>query len=216
MNVPRGRLVRSRVVDEPGSVLEAALDDGLTGYAVFEPQDAVLFDDGARCVVTFETGVPVLVYDAATDRGGPDALAEVASPGPSHVELYELSPRAVADLHDERTFRVPPAMPAERLAGDPGLAARTRAAAPDERLDDESGTGSAVEAFLADETKIEAIRDQAREEAQRRAAEWGLSEALDGGLTDVDVDADSDVDVDADSDTDASTDADTDDVRPDP
>jgi hypothetical protein len=91
--------------------------------------------------------------------------------------VHELSPRAVADLHDERTFRVPPAMPAERLAGDPGLAARTRAAAPDERLDDRAESGSAVEAFLADESKIEAIREQAREEAQHRAAEWGLSDS---------------------------------------
>lgn len=177
MNVPRGRLVRSRVVDEPATVLEAALDDTLTGYAVFEPQDALLFDDGSRCVVTFEAGVPVLVYDATTDRGGPDALAEVASPGPSRVELYELSRQDLAPLHEQRTLRVPPDMPAERLAGDPDLAARTREAAPDSRLDDQP-TGSAVEAFLADEAKIEAIRTQAREEAKRRAEEWGLSDAL--------------------------------------
>jgi hypothetical protein len=189
MNVPRGRLVRSRVVDEPGTVLEAALDDALTGYAVFEPQDALLFDDGARCVVTFETGVPVLVYDATTDRGGPDALAGMASPGPSRVELYELSSGAVSDLHEQRTCRVPPAMPAERLAGDPDLAARTREAAPDERLDGVSA-GSAVEAFLADEAKIEAIREQAREEAQRRATEWGLSDALDDSPPELDGDTD--------------------------
>lgn len=176
-NVPQGRLVRSRVVDDPATVLEAALDDTLTGYAVFEPQDALLFDDGARCVVTFEAGVPVLVYDATTDRGGPDALAEVASPGPSRVELYELSEQELAPLHEQRTLRVPPDMPAERLAGDPALAARTREAAPDSRLDDQP-TGSAVEAFLADEAKIEAIRAQARDEAQRRAEEWGLSDAL--------------------------------------
>jgi hypothetical protein len=92
-------------------------------------------------------------------------------------------------------------MPAERLAGDPGLAARTRAAAPDERLDDRAGSGSAVEAFLADESKIEAIREQAREEARRRAAEWGLSEALDGGPSDADADADADTGADADTTT---------------
>ncbi|WP_136603009.1 hypothetical protein [Salinigranum halophilum] len=180
MNVPRGRLVRSRVVDEPGTVLDAALADALTGYAVFEPQDALLFDDGARCVVTFEAGVPVLVYDATTDRGGPDALATLASPGPSHVELYELPVADLSSLHEQRTLRVPPDMPAERLAGDPDLAARTREAAPDDRLDDSStgGTASAVEAFLADEAKIDAIRTQAREEAQHRAAEWGLTDAL--------------------------------------
>jgi hypothetical protein len=76
-------------------------------------------------------------------------------------------------------------MPAERLAGDPDLAARTRAKAPDDRVrespggdsdSDEVAQQSAVEAFLEDEGKIEAIREQAREEARERAAEWGLDE----------------------------------------
>jgi hypothetical protein len=194
MNVPRGRLVRSRVVDDPGVVLDAALDRSLTGYAVLEPQDALLFDDGARGVMTFESGVPVLVYDATTDRGGPDALADLAGPGPYRVELYELPPAALDAAHDTPALRVPPAMPAERLVGDADLAARTREAAPESRLADEPA-GSAVEAFLADETKIEAIRTQAREEAQRRAAEWGLTDAL---ADDPDSDADAE-DPDADA-----------------
>lgn len=189
MNVPRGRLVRSRVVDDPGVVLDAALNRSLTGYAVLEPQDALLFDDGARGVMTFESGVPVLVYDATTDRGGPDALADLAGPGPYRAELYELPPAALDAAHDTPALRVPPAMPAERLVGDADLAARTREAAPESRLADDSA-GSAVEAFLADETKIEAIRTQAREEAQRRAAEWGLTDALAD-----DQDADSDADA---------------------
>jgi hypothetical protein len=177
MNVPRGRLVRSRVVDDPAVVLEAALDRSLTGYAVLEPQDALLFDDGARGVVTFEAGVPVLVYDATTDRGGPDALADLARPGPYRIELYELPSEDLDAAHDTPALRVPPTMPAERLVGDAALAERTREAAPESRLDDEP-SGSAVEAFLADEGRIEAIRAQARDEAQRRAAEWGLTDAL--------------------------------------
>jgi hypothetical protein len=187
MNVPRGRLVHSRVVDGPGVVLAAALDRRLTGYAVLEPQDALLFDDGARGVMTFEQGVPVLVYDATTDRGGPDVLADLAGPGPYSVELYELPPEALDAAHDTPALRVAPATPAERLAGDPDLAARTREAAPESRLDDQPA-GSAVEAFLADEAKIEAIRAQAREEAQRRAAEWGLDAVTSDTVTS-DVDA---------------------------
>jgi hypothetical protein len=35
-----------------------------------------------------------------------------------------------------------------------------------------------VEAFLADEERIEAIRAEARAEAERRAEEWGLDEAV--------------------------------------
>jgi hypothetical protein len=199
MNVPRGRLVHSRVVDDPGVVLAAALDRRLTGYAVLEPQDALLFDDGARGVMTFEQGVPVLVYDATTDRGGPDVLADLAGPGPYSVELYDLPPEELDAAHDTPALRVAPATPAERLAGDPDLAARTREAAPDARLDDDP-PGGAVEAFLADEAKIEAIRAQAREEAQRRAAEWGL----DAVTSDVDAGGDGAV-VDADERVDEAT-----------
>ena len=181
MNLPRGRLLRSRVVDGPGTVLRSALDGTLTGYAVFEPQDTLLFDDEGRGVMTFEAGVPTLVYDAATDRGGPDALAELAGPGPYRVELFELAPSVLADVHEQSTaLRVPPAMPAERLAGDSALADRTRRAAPDaarERADGAAGVG-AVEAFLDDEATVEAIREQARTEAERRAEEWGLTDEL--------------------------------------
>ena len=199
MNVPRGRLVHSRVVDDPGLVLASALDRRLTGYAVLEPQDALLFDDGARGVMTFEQGVPVLVYDATTDRGGPDVLADLAGPGPYSVELYELPREELDAAHDTPALRVAPATPAERLAGDPALAARTREVAPESRLD-EQPAGSAVEAFLADEAKIEAIRAQAREEAQQRAAEWGL----DAVTSDVDAGGDGAV-VDADERVDEAT-----------
>ncbi len=70
-------------------------------------------------------------------------------------------------------------MPAERLAGDADLAARTRAAAPQARLtasSEEADEPGAVEAFLADKAKIEAIQQQARAEATARAEEWGLTD----------------------------------------
>jgi hypothetical protein len=189
MNLPRGRLLRSRVVDDPGTVLDAALSRTLTGYVVFEPGDALLFDDATRGVMTFEAGVPVLAYDAATDRGGPDALSALAGPGPYRVELYELPPDELAAVHETSTLRVPPDLPADRLAADVGLVARTREAAPDDRLSAEPSHTSAVEAFLADETAVEAIRQEARAEARRRADEWGLSDAL---ADDSDGDGDSD------------------------
>lgn len=69
-------------------------------------------------------------------------------------------------------------MPADRLAGDPALADRTRAAAPVDR--DAVANGDPVNEFLGDDEKIAAIREQARAEAERRAAEWGLDEVLEG------------------------------------
>lgn len=175
--IPRGDLVRSRVVDDPGETLSTALECELTGYAVFEPQDAVLLGDETRGVVTFEDGVPVLAYCTDTDRGGADALADVAGPGPYGVELYELDRAALAAAHEAEDLRVSPGLPAERLAADRDLVTRTREAAPADRL----GTDDtdAVEAFLADESQIEAIRERAREEARARAEEWGLTDALD-------------------------------------
>lgn len=182
MNLPTGQLVRSRVVDDPAAALETALDRGLTGYCVLAPQDALLLDDGSKGVLTFEDGVPVVAYHVGSDRGGPAALADLAVPGPYSADLYELNSQDLAEVHDTPELAVPPGMAAERLAGDPDLAERTRAVAPDDRRTGATAQGdgpeSAVEAFLADEGKVEAIREQARAEARQRAEEWGLEDEL--------------------------------------
>ncbi len=181
--LPEGRLLKARVVDDPRDALADALDRAVTGYAVLEPQEALLLGAEGRGVLTFREGVPVLAYDTGTDRGGPAALADLAAPGPYRVELYAADREALAGLHEAETLRVPPGMPAERLAGDPALAASTRRAAPEDLPtapadpDDpgeESHDPGAVEAFLEDEEKIAAIREQARREAEQRAREWGL------------------------------------------
>ncbi|WP_135364550.1 hypothetical protein [Halosimplex halophilum] len=195
MKLPEGRLLRSRVVADPRTVLVDALDRELTGYAVFEPQDALLLDGRGRGVLTFRAGVPVVAYHTGTDRAGPPALADLAAEGPYRLELFALAPADLAPVHDRTSFRVPPGMAAERLAGDQALADRTRDAAPPARLSDGRGGDAAeatngddaggdagerqqgaVEAFLDDAEKIEAIREQAREEAAERADEWGFDD----------------------------------------
>jgi hypothetical protein len=176
VHVPDGELVRSRVVPAAAAPLEDALDRRLTGYAVLEPREAVLLDGDGAAVITFDDGVPVLAYHPDADRGGPAALAALATPGPYLAELYALAPADLAPAHERAgdDLRVPPGMPAERLAADGDLAERTRRAAPERE-----GVGeSAVEAFLADEERVAAIREQARAEAERRAAEWGFENAL--------------------------------------
>ena len=191
--LPEGRLLQSRVLDEPRDPLAIALDRRLTGYVVFESQESLLLGDDGRGIVTLHDGVPRLAYYTGTDRGGPAALADLATPGPYRVELYELAADVLESVVDEATFQVPPGAPAERLVGDPALATSTRRAAPDAWCT-ASGTGTgpdedghrsgppgevqrrtAVEAFLDDAEKIEAIREQAREEAQARAEEWGFA-----------------------------------------
>jgi len=178
MRLPRGQLVRSRVVGDPATALATALDRDLTGYVVFEPGDALLLDADGRGVLTFEDGVPVLAYHTGTDAGGSEAIADFAVPGPYSVEAFELDPAALADLHDTPALRVPPGLPAERLAGDPALADRTRDVAPDDRVGTNDDASSPVAAFLDDEEKVAAIREQARTEARNRAEEWGLTDAL--------------------------------------
>ncbi|NHN57675.1 MULTISPECIES: hypothetical protein [Halorussus] len=180
-------MLRSRVESDPAVPLAAALDRELTGYAVLEPQDALLLDADGAGLVAFEDGVPRFAYHTGTDRGGPEALADLAAPGPYDVALRRLPDDALA-RHDRPDLRVPPGLAAERLAGDPDLAERTRAAVPDDSRGDDRGGAvdetpggeslDAVEAFLEDEEKIEAIRDRAREEARERAAEWGLDGEL--------------------------------------
>jgi hypothetical protein len=184
MKVPAGSLVRSRVVTDPRTLLVDALDRELTGYAVLEPQGALLLDGDGAGVVTFEAGVPHAAYHTGTDRAGPPALADLAERGPYDLELFALAPDDLDPVHDRETFRVPPGMPAERLAGDQALADRTRERVPEsdagtpgeagDEADPSAADVGAVEAFLDDEETIEAIREQAREEATERAEEWGF------------------------------------------
>ena len=174
MKLPQGRLVRQRVVADPGTPLANALDAELTGYARLESQDALLLDAEGVGVLTFERGVPVVAYHTGTDAAGSAALADIAVAGPYRLELYELDAEVLEDVHAAEELRVPPDGPANRLAGDPTLAERTRKAAPDWRAADAAEDAGAVVAFLEDEAKIERIRERAREEAEQRAAEWDL------------------------------------------
>jgi hypothetical protein len=166
----------SRVVENAAAALELALDRELTGYAEFTPQDALLLDDDGAGVLAFEAGVPTHVKHSGTGRGSDAALADLAVPGPLRVECYAGGDPPVPQTDQ---FAVAPGTPAERLAGDADLADRTRAAAPS---DSPSGGESmdAVEAFLEDDEKIDALRERAREEATERAEEWGFEEFAKG------------------------------------
>lgn len=181
LRIPRGNLLRSRVVSDVGTTLSRALDRGLTGYATLVPQETLLLEGEARGVITFADGVPVLAYNTVTDNGGPDALAELAVPGPYRAELYAVDADGLETAHGEDALRVAPGAAATELADDQELADQTRSVAPDDRLDerDEDDT-DAVAAFLDDDDRIEAIREQARAEARDRAEEWGLGDALGG------------------------------------
>jgi len=177
MKLPQGWLRRRRVVTDLATPLSSALERELTGYARLESQDALLLDADGVGVLTFERGVPVLAYHTGTDRGGPDALADLAVAGPYRIELYELEDGSLADVHGDSPLRIEPGTPAERLAGDADLARRTREQAPPEWV----GAGSqptrelkAVEQFLDDEDRIASIREAARREAASRADDWGF------------------------------------------
>lgn len=211
MTLPEGRLLRSRVVEDPATALAGALDRELTGYAVLEPQDTLLLDADGAGVIRFRSGVAVAAYHGGSDRGGPAALGDLAVPGPYSVELYAVDGDGSVTAASER--RIPPGMAAERLAGDPGLADRVREAARERGVSDgteatgsdpatqsgsgrtdpgdESGSGDgdhdagsesadAVRAFLDDEEKVAALKEQARKQARDRAAEWGIEDQLSG------------------------------------
>ena len=176
-HIPEGRLCRSRTDADVGETLAGALDRELTGYVVFEPQGSILRGGDERAVLTFEDGVPVLAYHVPSDAGGTDALAALSG-GLFHADSYELPAAALEEAHRVDALEIPPTAPADRLADDDDLVERTREAAPDDRLDDGDDPGS-VAAFLADADRIDAIREEARAEAEARAAEWGLADQLD-------------------------------------
>lgn len=175
MTAHGGELLHSRVVADLGEVLEHVLAEAITGYATVEPQDALLLDASGVGILALESGVPVAARHTGTGRVGREALAELSVPGPCRVELYERD-RPVP-FAAEPPNRIPPGLPADQLARDPELANRTRSAAAD-RGTGERADADALEAFLTDEDRVEAIREEARSEARQRAEEWGLSDAL--------------------------------------
>lgn len=180
LHVPGGTLLSSRVVTDLGVTLRRALETGLDGYVVVDPQETLLLDADLRGVITFSRGVPVFAYDVAGDTRGTRALARLADPGPYRVDRYETDPKALGSLHDTdgaADFRVPPGAPAEQLARDAELAEATRSRAPENRGEEE-GEDDPLAAFLSDEERVEAIQAEARAEAERRAAEWGFDEEL--------------------------------------
>lgn len=181
MKLPRGDLVASRVVDDHGVALADVLVDGLTGYLVLEPGATLLTDADGAGVLTFADGVPVLASHTGTGRAGSGALADLAGPGPVQVERRAVAPAALADVHDADgvdALAVAPGEPARVLASDHGLAADARDAAPADHPGSEGATDP-LAAFLADEDAVAAVREEARAEAERRADEWGFTDALD-------------------------------------
>lgn len=172
MTLPDGQPRFDRVVMAVDGPLAEALETGLTGYGVIVPQAGLLGDGTGKGVLWFEDGVPVAARHTGTGRTGPEALADIAATGPFRVRLVEADPPTQLPA----TAEVPPAAPAEQVVGDESLASKTRKAAADEGQETESEL-DAVEAFLADDEKIEAIQQQAAAEARRRAEEWGFDTA---------------------------------------
>lgn len=170
MTLPSGQPCFDRVVlavDEP---LAEALDRDLTGYGVIVPQAGLLGEGTGKGVLWFDSGIPCSARHTGTGRTGSEALADIAETGPYRVRLVDTAlPETVRE-----GASLAPGAPAERVAGDPDLAERTRQAAGGNSTADSDAELDAVEAFLADEDKIEAIQQQAAAEARNRAAEWGF------------------------------------------
>lgn len=171
--IPDGDLLRSRVVTDLSPALEDVFERKLDGYARLSPRDMLLASEEESGIITFENGVSTVVYHAGTDRGGPPAIDDIGSP-PYQFELYALDADALEFPHRVETLSVAPGTVAERLAGDPDLASRIRTRATEDERDDPDS----VEAFLEDETAVNAIRQSARENALERADEWGFEDAV--------------------------------------
>lgn len=176
LDLPRGEVTFSRVVASSTVALTTALDRRHTGYGVFTPSDALLLHDDTFAVIAFEDGIPT--HARSPDSRGAGALAAAATPGPLRVALHDCP---VPIIDDES--RIAPDTPARRLAGDEALADRTLEAAPADGvlavgggIPDAGDDMRAVDAFLADEEAITRLKEQAREEAQRRAREWGFDQ----------------------------------------
>jgi len=180
MKLPRGDLVASRVVDDHADALADALDESLSGYVVLEPSATLLLGDDGAGVLTVRDGVPVLASHTGTGRGGASALADLAGPGPVQVAYRAVDADALAAVHDAGgvdALAVPPGEPARVLAGEDALAARTRERASGDHPGRDR-EADPLAAFLDDPERVDALREDARAEAERRAEEWGFADEL--------------------------------------
>lgn len=173
MTLPDGQPCFDRVVMNVDVPLSEALERELTGYGVIIPQAGLLGAGAGEGVIWFDDGIPRSARHTGSGRTGGAALADIAETGPYRVRLV-----ATTDQQPE-DGGISPAAPAERLAGDETLARRTRERSSGPGHEDRADELDAVEAFLADEEKIDAIREQAAAEARRRANEWGFDTAED-------------------------------------
>lgn len=169
MSRPEGQTVFDRVVMTLETPLWEALETELHGYGEIVPQAGLLGDEAGHCVLWFDEGVPAGATHTATGRTDSAALADIAETGPYRVRLVE-----TADGTTIRDGDLSPAVPAEQLLGDAELARRTREIASPEESGGPRNELDAVEAFLADSEKIEAIQERAALEARKRAEEWGI------------------------------------------
>lgn len=168
MTLPAGQPCFDRVVMNVDIPLAEALDRELTGYGVIVPQAGLLGEGAGRGVLRFEEGIPIGAKHTGTGRTGGAAISDIAGTGPYRVRLVETAtPPPVPE-------GLSPGTPAMQLAGDEALAKRTLQRVSGSSATEESGELDAVEAFLADEEKIRAIRERAAAEARRRADEWGF------------------------------------------
>lgn len=180
MKLPRGDVVASRVLDDHERALRAAFDERLTGYLVLEPSTTLLLDDDGAGVLTVSDGVPVLASHTGTERGGADALADLAGPGPVKAERRAVDPTDLGAVHDADgadALAVAPGEPARVLTGDRDLAAAARDRAPADHPGHDA-SDDPLESFLANEDRVAQLREDARAEAERRAEEWGFVDEL--------------------------------------
>ena len=169
MSRPEGQTRFDRVVMSLEAPLREALETELRGYGEIVPQAGLLGDEAGHCVLWFDDGVPVGAPHTGTGHTDSAAIADVAETGPYRVRLVEVAEERVI-----QSGSLSPAAPAEQVLGDPELASRTRAAADLEDDTESEADLDAVEAFLADDAKIEAIQERAAMEARKRAEEWGF------------------------------------------
>jgi len=180
LRIPRGDLLRSRVVSDVGTTtLARALDRELTGYATLVPQETLLLEgDDARGVVTFADGVPVLAYNTVSD-GGPDALAESSR---SRAPIASNCTRSrMARSRNRPRGRRAPRRPAPRRPNSPTTkrsptGPRRR---PEERLDaGRDDDSDAVAAFLEDDERTDRSANRRAQRGGRAGVRVGLDDAL--------------------------------------
>ncbi|QZA87462.1 hypothetical protein K0C01_06425 [Salinarchaeum sp. IM2453] len=184
MRLPEGQLLRSQTVNSLESIFQDCIEESRTGYIEIEASGAVLEETTGRNIIVIERGIPRAAYQTGTGQTGREALEGIPDIGPYHIMLYQADKTEITGLTEKAELSL--TLIIEQFIRDQSLAEElrernnieSRSAANNDRLTASTTGNDGLSSFFEDESRIDKIQSDAREQAREQASEFGLENMI--------------------------------------